>query len=216
MHVIQEKLLEQIDKDPNIGKLTLRDIGKKIGDRSAQKIKHHLTQLEKYGLISIDRKSGVIQRTKGGKIKESSSLVAIPILGYANCGQASVIAEERPEGYLRVSSRLLPKTKKIFALRAVGNSLNRAKIGKDEKNLEDGDFAVIDYETTNPKNGDYVLSVIGGLANLKKFKLDKDNEQIILSSESTHNYSPIFIHPDDDYLIGGRIISVLKNSSKKV
>src|SRR3989344_745182 len=212
MHAIQEKLLEQIEKDPNIGKLTLRDIGKRIGDGSAQKIKHHLTQLEKYGLISVDRRSGVIQRTKGGKIKESSTLISIPILGYANCGQASVVAEERPEGYLRVSSRLLPKTKKIFALQAVGNSLNRAKIGKDEQNLEDGDFAIIDYENTNPKNNDYVLSVIGGLANLKKFKLDKGNEQIVLSSESTQKYGPIFIHQDDDYQIGGKIVAVLKTN----
>lgn len=211
MHAVQEKLLEQIDKDPSIGKLTLRDIGKRIGDPAPQKIKHHLSQLEKYGLISIDRKSGIIQRTKGGKIKESSTLISIPILGYANCGQASVIAEERPEGYLRVSSRLLPKTKKIFALQAVGNSLNRARIGKGNKSLETGDFAIVDYENTNPKDGDYILSVIGGLANLKKFKLDKENQQIILSSESTQNYSPIFIHQEDDYIIGGKIIGVLKN-----
>jgi SOS-response transcriptional repressor LexA len=212
MHLVQEKLLEQIDKDPSIGKLTLREIGKRIGDPAPQKVKHHLTQLERFGLISVDRKSGLIQRIKGGKIHESSTLISIPILGYANCGEAAVVAEERPEGYLRVSSRLLPKTKKIFALQAVGNSLNRAKIGKEKRNLEEGDFAIVDYESKNPKNDDYILSVIGGLANLKKFKLDKENEQIILSSESTQNYSPIFIHQDDDYQIGGKIISVLKSN----
>lgn len=213
MHLIQEKLLAQIDQDPKVGQMTLREIGKKIGESSPQKVKHHLLQLEKSGFIAVDRKNKVINRITGGKLKESSSLIAVPILGYANCGQASVVAEERPEGYLKVSSRLLPKTKKIFALRAVGNSLNRAKIGKEQKSLDNGDYAIIDYENKSPKDGDYVLSVIGGLANLKKYKIDLENKQIILSSESTQAHSPIFIHQDDDYLIGGKIVAVLKTGA---
>ena len=215
MHVLQEKILEQAEKNPKLGKLSLREVGKLVGEHSPQKIKHHLLQLEKNGLIRIDKKNSVIEKIKEGRLKESSSLTAIPILGYANCGQASVVAEERPDGFLKVSARLLPKTKNIFALQAVGNSLNKAEIGKQKKSLEEGDFAIIDYEDKSPKNGDYVLSVIEGMANLKKFKYDKVNEQIVLYSESTQNYRPIFIHPSDEYLIGGKVIGVLKNSTRK-
>jgi repressor LexA len=214
MHLLQEKLLEQAEKNPKIGILSLRDMGRLVGERSPQKIKHHLAQLEKNGLIKIDRKNRIIEKVKEGKLKESSTLIAIPVLGFANCGQASILAEQQPEGFLKVSSRLLTKTKKIFALQAIGNSLNKAQIGKQKKSLEEGDFAIIDYEDITPKNGDYVLSIIEGMANLKRFKYDKENEQVILYSESTQSHRPIFIHPSDDYLIGGKVIGVLKNSTK--
>jgi len=216
MHAIQERLLAQVDRDPALGQKSLRQIGKNIGEDSAQKIKHHLTQLEKRGLIAVDRKSGVIRRIKSGKISPASGIIAIPVLGYANCGEAAVVAEERPEEFLRVSSRLLPKTKKIFAVRAIGNSLNRAQIGKGRKSIEEGDYVIVDYDNRNPKDGEYVLSIIGGLANLKKFQFDRKNNQVVLSSESTHHHNPIFIHPEDDYLVGGTIVAVLKagNSSR--
>lgn len=212
MHLIQEKLLEQIEENKNLGKSTLRDIGKLIGEKSPQKVKHHLMQLEKNGFITVDRKSGIIEKVGAGTHRKSASLIAIPVLGYANCGPASMVADQRPEGFLKVSSRLLPKTKKIFALQAVGNSLNKAEIGKEKRTLEDGDFAVIDYESISPKDGDYVLSIIDNMANLKRFRFDKQNNQIVLQSESSQNYRPIFIHPSDEYSIGGKIIAVLKNS----
>jgi repressor LexA len=214
MHLLQEKLLEQAERNPKIGALSLRDMGKLVGERSPQKVKHHLVQLEKNGLIKFDRKNQVIEKVREGRLKESHSLIAIPILGFANCGQAAIVAEQRPEGFLKVSARLLPKIKKIFALQAIGNSLNKAEIGKQKKSLEEGDFAIIDYEDVSPKNGDYVLSIIEGMANLKKYKLDKENEQIILYSESSQSHRPIFIHPSDDYIIGGKVIAVLKNSTK--
>lgn len=210
MHIVQEKLLDQVGKNPKLGELTLRGIGKLIGEEAPQKVKHHLSQLEKNGLIKIDRKNNVIEKIKGGKIKESTNLIAVPVFGYANCGPALSVAEERPDGFLRVSSRLLNKTKKIFALQAIGNSLNRAQIGSEKKSLEEGDFAIIDYEHKTPKNGDYVLSVIDGMANLKKYLWDKENNQIVLLSESTQSYKPIFIHESDDYLIGGKVVQIIK------
>jgi len=210
MHYIQEKLLKEIEENKNIGFLTLRDIGKLIGESAPQKIKHHLSQLEKNGFIRIDKKTKKIDRIKGGKLKQAPSIVAVPVLGYADCGDAKQVAEERPEGYLKVSDKLLKKTKDVFALRAVGNSMNRAKVGKNERSIEEGDFAIIDYEAKNPKNGDYVLSVIDGMANLKRFIFDKEDQQVTLLSESTQNYPPIFIHPSDNYLIGGKIIQVIK------
>ena len=210
MHVIQEKLLDQVEQNKNIGALTLRDIGKLIGEHAPQKVKHHLSQLEKNGLIRFDRKKRVIERVRGGQFKETSAIIAIPLLGYANCGDARQIAEERPDGYLKVSSKLLDRTKDIFALRAIGNSLNRAQIGKRKSNIEEGDFVLIDYGSKNPKTGDYILSIIDGMANLKKYFFDRDNDQIVLLSESTQDYKPIFVHPSDNYLIGGKIIQIIK------
>jgi SOS-response transcriptional repressor LexA len=49
------------------------------------------------------------------------------------------------------------------------------------------------------------------MANIKKYLLDKKNSRIALLSESTQEYSPIFIHENDDFKINGKIVDVVKN-----
>ncbi|MEA1929855.1 MAG: transcriptional repressor LexA [Patescibacteria group bacterium] len=134
---------------------------------------------------------------------------SVPVLGSANAGEAVLRAEENIEGHLRVSRRILSGKDGVFALRVKGDSMNRAKI--DGKNLEDDDFVLIDSEYKSPRDGDYVLSVIEGHANLKKFKRDGKTGQVTLISESTNTkHKPIFISGDDDFMINGKIISVVK------
>ena len=87
--------------------------------------------------------------------------------------------------------------------------MNRAKI--EGKNLEEGDFVLIDSEYRTPKNGDYVLSVIDGAANLKKFERDTKTGDVKLISESNNpKHKPIYISSEDDFMINGKIISVIK------
>ena len=94
-------------------------------------------------------------------------------------------------------------------MRVEGDSMNSAKI--DEKNLEEGDFVLIDSEYKAPKNGDYVLSIIDGAANLKKFERDAKTGDIKLISESKNpKHKPIYISSEDDFMINGKIISVIK------
>src|SRR3989344_7217592 len=147
MHYIQEKLLKLIDHQ-NISGLTLRDIGSLVNETLPQKIKHHLSQLERKGFIIIDKKNSIIKRTSGD-IKNSDVFISIPIYGTANCGPRTIYANQNLEGYLKVSKKMLPKKDKIFALRAEGNSLNKADI--NGKSIEDGDFVIVDSQATNPK-----------------------------------------------------------------
>ncbi len=134
---------------------------------------------------------------------------SIPILGSANAGQARLFAEQNIDGYLKVSQSLINKRDNVFALRVDGDSMNMAKIGG--KNLEHGDFVLIDSEYKNPKNGDYVLSVIEGCANLKKFQRNTKSGDIKLIPESRNKkHKPIFISSEDDFAINGKIIAVLK------
>ena len=207
MHPVQESLLRVID-EKNIGALTLRQMGELIGERLPQKIKHHLSQLERKGFILIDRKNKNISRISN-KAKAGDIFISIPIIGAANCGPATIYADQNIEGYLKISKRFIPNKKSIFALRAEGNSLNKANI--QGKNVESGDFVIVDSENTSPRNGDYVVSIIDGMANIKKYHLDKDQNRIALLSESTQNYSPIFVHENDDFRISGKIVEVVKN-----
>jgi SOS-response transcriptional repressor LexA len=208
MHTIQEKLLK-ISEEKNLADMSLRDIGKLIHEKSPQKIKHHLLQLEKHGLLQMDRLSKVIIRTQPYGTGRNS-LMAIPIYGTANCGPATAYASQEAEGYLRVSGKLLSKKKGVFAIKASGHSMNKANINGEC--VEDGDYDLVDPTCTVIKNGDYVLSVIDGMANIKRYFRDLEHQRIILLSESSASISPIFIHRDDmdNYLVNGKVIQVIK------
>jgi len=205
MHRIQEKLLKIIEKESLSGK-TLREIGELVGETSAQKIKHHLTQLSKKGFIAYD---SVSRNIKKAQVVSKEGFVSLPVVGSANCGPANIFADENITGYLKVSKKLVPSGGKLFILRAEGNSMNKANI-RNRKNIDDGDFVVVDSEQRSPESGQYVVSVIDEVANIKKFVLDPKNNRIILESESTKDYLPIFIHEDDQYQISGRVIDVIK------
>jgi repressor LexA len=141
--------------------------------------------------------------------KRGMDSVRVPILGAANAGPATLFAEESIAGYLKISRSKLNRKDGVFALRVEGDSMNRAKI--DGKNLEEGDFVLIDSEYKTPKNGDHVLSIIDGAANLKKFERDIKTGDIKLVSESSNpKHKPIYISSEDDFMINGRITSVIK------
>lgn len=206
MHTIQEKLLKVVD-DKNIGGLTLRQIGEMVDEKLPQKIKHHLSQLERKGFIVIDRKNKKISRISN-KAKADNLFISIPIVGSANCGPATIYADQNIEGYLKISKRLAPDKKSIFAMKAEGNSMNRANI--DGKNIESGDYVIVDSENVSPHDNDYIVSVIDGMVNIKKYRLDRKNARVALLSESTQEYAPIFIHESDDFRINGKVAGVIK------
>lgn len=208
MHILQEKLLKLAGEN-DLANMSLREIGKLINETSPQKIKHHLLQLEKNGLLQMDRLAKVMVKTRPGALQRNS-LLAIPIIGTANCGPATAYADQEAQGYLRVSGKLLSKKKGIFAIKASGHSMNKANINGES--VEDGDYVLVDPTCTVIKNGDYVLSIIDGMANIKRYFRDTDNQRIILLSESSASYSPIFIHRDDmdNYLVNGKVIQVIK------
>jgi len=219
MHIIQEKLLK-LAQEKNLGQLTLREIANSIDESvsSPQKIKHHLNQLEKKGLIRVDKIKGVIEKTQPGWAKGflgKTRLLSIPIIGSADCGPANTLAEANIEGYLRVSSALIGHhtNHNLFALKASGPSMNRVNI--NDKSIEDGDYLIIDSEYKTPVNNDVVLSIIDGMANVKKYYFDKENNQIVLMSKSTQDFPPIYIHPGDNYKINGKVIQVIKKPKIK-
>ena len=213
MHPIQEKLL-RLAKGRSISNLSLREIGELVGDRSAQKIKHHLQQLEKRGLLRIDRVKGTIEKPKDGWIdgflENGKRLLQIPIVGVANCGPAEVLAEENVTGYLRISNSLVHRqsSKGLFAVRADGFSMNQAKVRGET--ISDGDYLIIDGEDRTPREGEVVLSVIDGAANVKRFHRDAAHNQAVLISDSTEDFAPIYVGADDDFFVNGKVIEVIK------
>ena len=214
MHKIQEKILN-LSKNQNLASFTLRKIGELIDEKgSPQKIKHHLNKLIEKGLLVVSADGERISKLSAG-VDKKNNLVSLPIFGSANCGQALELAENNIEDYLKISKRILgkdsiKKIKDLFVLKAVGQSMNRANV--NGKNIEDGDYLIIDREYKIPQNGDYIVSIIDESANIKKFYSDDKNKQVILISESTQDMPPIYIHKEDlvSYLICGKVVNVIK------
>ena len=208
MNIIQLKILE-LSSRKNIWSMRLREIGEEIGVKNRGLVKYHFDVLIKKKLLRNEKENQLISALKEKIKKSENALLNIPILGAANCGVATLVGEEMFDGYLKVSPGLIPVNdyNNLFAIKAEGNSLNMANI--DGQNIESGDYLIIDTNL-NPQNGKYVLSIIDGCANIKKFR--QETGQIILESESTMNIPPIFIHPSDNYLVNGVVIKVIKQN----
>ncbi len=205
MHYIQQKILNFADK-LNLKRDGLRQIGRLVGEPHPFKISYHLKKLEEKGFIKIDKKTGVIKRTKN-KEPQKGLFWAIPVLGEANCGEAKIFAEENLEGYIKVSKNIIKAGDGLLAVKASGNSMNKADI--NGQNIEDGDFVIVDTKK-QPQSNNYVLAIIDNCANIKKLLLDSKNKIISLISESTENHPTIFIHETDKFLINGVVKYIFK------
>lgn len=209
MHRIQEALLGLAHKR-DLSRITLRQIASAIGEPNASPglLQYHFEKLEKKNLLFVDRKKQV-QRL--GSELADNQLISIPIVGSANCGPASIFAVESSHGYLRLSKRIIKKSDGLIALIASGDSMNGATIKTPSLGVKapinDGDLVVVDTLNKSVEDG-YVLSIIDGMANIKKLK--KRSYDIALISESKNNYAypPIIITPEDDYMINGRVVMV--------
>lgn len=212
MHIIQQGLLRLTEEGSDVMAMKLSELARILNVEHLQQIKHHREHLLKKGLLSPNQNAKEITKQAFG---DNSSLLRIPVLGSANAGPATLYADGQVTGYLRLSETLLPKAisrKALYALKVVGQSMNRAKIGAQKLSADDGDYIIADGSTYDPKSNDYVVSIIDGKANIKKLILDPQNGQIALISESSEDFPPIIISNDDtvDYLAQSKIVQVVK------
>lgn len=217
MHPIQELLLA-LSRKKNLATMSLREMAEeaKIPGASPQKIKHHLLQLQKKGFLLIDRPKKIMERGSQepawatGLIETAEQLLRIPIIGTANCGPATIFAEPNYQGFLRISSKLagVRSPNGIYAIKTSGASMNRAEI--NGRKIEDGDYVIVNSKVSNPRNNDIVVAIIDNQATIKRFIKDDENEQIVLIADSSYDYSPIYLHPDDNFAINGKVVGVVK------
>ncbi len=210
MSSVQNKLLALL-RDQGSVPLKYREIGRRIGEQYPQTVKHHIEILKNKQLIH--EKNGLLVLNK--KDLTSEDFFNLPFYGIANCGPATAFAEDRIEGFIKISKNAFPKgnIKDFYLIQASGNSMNQAQVGQGKKNIEDGDIVIVNAKNQNPQNGDYVVSIIEGCANIKKFSYNPNDKQVVLISESTDKYFPIVLHENDNLNIAGKIIDILKISN---
>jgi SOS-response transcriptional repressor LexA len=205
MHPIQKALLE-LAQTRDLGAMKLREISEAISLGVPQTIKYHMDTLLKQGRLARDG-TGAIRLVDPEK--ELEGLIQVPVLGRANCGEALLYAEEGIQGFLPVSPTLL-RTRRyedIFAVQAVGRSMNNADIGGEQ--IHEGDF-VIAQASPNYEDGDYVVATLEGRANIKR--LYRGQDYIVLRAESYDPMYPIYIGEGDidSFAIHGKVLQVLK------
>lgn len=213
MHPIQQKIV-QLSKVRDLSSLSLREIGRQISDDPStrvhpQNIKYHLEQLKNSGAdFEMPKINNIVSVPKS-----VSKLVKIPIVGNASCGPATEIVDNEIKGYLQVSPKLL-KTKNytnLSAWKAVGSSMNQASVMG--KNISDGDYVIVDNSKRTPRDGEcVVVTNQDDLSNIKRIYFDHEEQMIILRSESTEDYNPIYMSPQDNWdgLVSGTVIQVVK------
>jgi len=195
---------------------TLEEIQEQFKFKSISTAHYHVKKLKDAGYLDKDEK-----RSRSLKIRDvtfgsflankTPMYFSLPVVGAANCGPANIFAVEDPREYITVSSDSLGKKNKegLFVVEADGDSMNLAKVGTKKLSIKDGDYVVVDANITSPSEGDYVLSIIDGCANIKRFK--KVDGRLALVSESTSTkFRPIFLGSADDFMINGKVIGVLK------
>jgi len=208
MHKTQRKILDLSEKH-SLNKLSYRKIGQLLGGEHPQTVKYHMEKLEDSGLIKTSTSLDFLNEFSE-ILKKQPHLIEVPVLGQADCGIAEAIAEQKIEGYIRVSEGIVKKFRSLFALRAKGDSMNNAFINGNS--IEDGDYVLVDYSNNEPRNGDYVVSVMNDCANIKIFFQDKKTKRVHLLSKSKQQFPPIVIDADEDFYISGKVIDVIKVS----
>ena len=212
MNETQERIMD-LAKTTDINTLGIRELARQL-DVHPQTAKYHKEQLIKKWQL---KRTGMFRASRIDEaVLGSAQLVTIPYLGAANCGPATRVAGAEPVGEICVSSRLLTRARSLeslFAVKAEGTSMNQARLYGET--IDDGDFVIIDSGCV-PEKGDYVVATVNNLANIKKFLPEHNSEgqlsRIALISESTEEYEPIFIHPEDqaEGLIAGVALQVVK------
>lgn len=193
----------------DLNSLTFSQLAEKIGVKHRSQAQYYLNKLIEDGeLIRMPDSKIVLTPSES-----EPSLVSLPVYGSANCGPATLYADGAITEVIHLSPNLLRRKLKAgtFAVKAEGDSMNAAKIAG--KTLDDGDYAVIEPVTwQNTMDGDYVLSIIDGLGNIKRVKIDSAERRVILRSESNEFKEDIIIdaHDIELYSIAGRVVDVVK------
>ena len=206
MNPIQQKLLD-IAKLEDIERLRRVDLVEMVNCEYPSQITHHLKQLVKRG--DLVRKDGRLVPA----LRTNAGLVMIPVMGEADCGEATRYADGRIVDNMAVSPSVLrPKlSERLYALVARGDSMNRATV--EGKTIENGDYIVIEKRDDYvPKDGDIVVSIIAGLANVKRLRRDNARQRVLLLSESHRqdDFAPIVISDRDDFAVEGKVVDVIK------
>lgn len=216
LHPIQKSILALRNVRPLVS-LSYREIGRQIADDPnkrvhPQVVKYHIDQLINNGMLTILDRPMTVSPQQLAHPTIKPQLIRLPIMGSANAGPATMLANEQPESYLQISSQLLRSKNylDLVVLKVSGNSMNRAQL--HGATIEQNDYIVVDRSKRTPRDGEIVVVDSENCVNIKRIIFDFDHGQIALMSESTGHFDPIFLSAQDnvDAFVEGTVVQVIK------
>lgn len=154
-----------------------------MGYKSPRSAAVLLERLETKGFLERDEFQHLRTTIEPEKQSFSADTVNIPIVGTARCGTPDW-AEQNIEDYVKVSTRLAPRDRQHFFLRARGDSMNEAGI-------EENDLVLVRVQNT-AADGERVVALIDDEATIKEFHRRK--EIIVLKPRSNNPiHQPIIV-----------------------
>ena len=175
---------------------SLEEIKKHLRLSSVSTAHHHVSKLEKGGLI-IRQKN----EPRAIKIKErKDELVKIPLVGTIAAGEPIEAIEDTET--IKVPKSQLSKSGEHYALLVQGNSMI-------DEGIYDGDIVVI-RKQSDAENGETIVALINdNEVTLKKIYKEKDGFRL---QPANPNLKPIFTK---ELIVQGKVISVIRNYENK-
>ena len=155
-----------------------REIGAAIGLSSSATVHVHLKKLIEAGAIKkTGSKFRTIELLVDNEYKnDSEDIVKVPLLGTITCG-SPIEAIEVPNEYFSLPISLIPRNKKVFTLKAEGESMIN-------KGIYDGDIVIVEQRNTC-NNGDIVVAMVNeNEVTLKTFY--KEDTRVRLQPENDY------------------------------
>jgi SOS-response transcriptional repressor LexA len=210
----ERKILEAVDlviksgKKPSVRTILVEVKKGKFGIKSTRSVFLYLNALQEKGYITKNPMSKEVSLSQPRKMR----FIDIPIYGGANAGEPNIFSDEYLQGTVKVSKKIIGnrKVENIFAVEISGNSMNKAIV--DGKTIENGDFVLVDRDFKDflGNGSEKVVATIDGLATIKTYKRINDSMISLLPESSEAKHKPIFISPQEAFVINGKVFDVLK------
>jgi repressor LexA len=180
---------------------TLGEIAEALGVSSLATVHEHLQTLSSKGVIK--RFEGAVRGIEVVDQKISTVLTGIelPVLGFIAAGQP-IQTYTDPDATIKVSPSMLSGKKRSYVLQVKGDSMI-------EEGILDGDYVIIEEQST-ATDGDIVVALLdNGLATLKRFFRESDRIRLEPANSSM---SPIYV-ANGDFQIQGKCVGVIRRFS---
>jgi repressor LexA len=172
---------------------TVREIAEAVGLASTSAVHHHLMKLERDGKLQKDAtrsRALTIPGALGGRV------VQAPIVGEIAAGEPIYAYEDKTET-MSIPGELAAKGRDTFVLRVRGKSMI-------EDHIDDGDYVVVQSQST-ARDGDIVVALLeDSRATLKRFFREKDRIRL---QPANGQMQPIYPR---EIQIQGKVIGVIR------
>ncbi len=193
----QDALLESRQATRLLGRFpSVRELMIAMEYRSPRSAAVLLERLEKKGYLERD-KFNRLRVSPEPELSIAADTIDIPVVGSVCCGTPDW-AEQNIESYVKVSTRIAPRDRQHFFLRAKGDSMNEAGI-------EHSDLVLVRVQGS-ASEGDRVVALIDDEATIKEFR--RRGDVVVLMPRSTNpNHQPILV--SDQLHIQGVVVTAI-------